>query len=200
MSLDSYNDRKIGKYLLRGGGTCPEQYDVYLAGREVGYLRLRNGKFRAEVPFGGKVVYEAEPQGDGCFEEEEREKYLNEAIQAIDLALGKKQPIEIRLKKALAEMLPEIIGQPYPGKSILRWKRADSVLYDAEVLDTELLHLCWLVEENLTDKEIDQYLFILDYVVELSAFEKRISSFRYHADWMARTWALSKLKKINVEG
>ena len=41
---------------------CPEQYDVFRAGERVGYLRLRHGCFRADVPeCGGRMVYEAEP-------------------------------------------------------------------------------------------------------------------------------------------
>lgn len=65
---------------------CPEQYDVYLDGREVGYLRLRHGYFRAEYTADGgdEIVYEASPEGDGIFEPEERNYYLNRAIQAID--------------------------------------------------------------------------------------------------------------------
>ena len=34
---------------------CPEQYDVYLEDEKVGYLRLRHGHFRCDVPdCGGK--------------------------------------------------------------------------------------------------------------------------------------------------
>jgi hypothetical protein len=62
---------------------CPEQYDVYKEGKYVGYLRLRHGQFRAENE-SGKVVYTAIPIGDGMFTPEEREKYLAEAIQAIE--------------------------------------------------------------------------------------------------------------------
>lgn len=70
-------------------GACPEQYDVYLDGREVGYLRLRWGHFRAEYTAegGDEIVYEASPQGDGIFEPEERNYYLNRAVQAIDARL-----------------------------------------------------------------------------------------------------------------
>lgn len=73
--------------------TClghPEQYDaVDENGRQVGYLRLRNGTFRVSVPdVGGKTVYMAEPKGDGMFDDEEREKYLQDAIAAIRAARG----------------------------------------------------------------------------------------------------------------
>lgn len=45
-------------------GACPEQYDAYIDGIEIGYLRLRHGYFRAE--YLGKTVYDANTIGDGC--------------------------------------------------------------------------------------------------------------------------------------
>ncbi len=80
---------KIGKYILEGGGVCPEQYDVMLDGEEVGYLRLRHGTFTADCPF-GNTIYEANPHGDGYFLADEREKYLAEAVAAIDKELNVK--------------------------------------------------------------------------------------------------------------
>lgn len=63
---------------------CPEQYDVRLDGEQVGYLRLRHGIFEAEVPdAGGAEVYHAEPVGDGMFEDDERDGYLEAAVRAI---------------------------------------------------------------------------------------------------------------------
>jgi hypothetical protein len=65
-------------------GVCPEQYDVFSGDWQVGYLRLRHGKFRADVPeCGGETVYSAEPEGQGEFEEHERATYLLTAILAI---------------------------------------------------------------------------------------------------------------------
>ncbi len=75
-------DIQIGKYKLVGGGMCPEQYDVFNGEKKVAYLRLRHGHFRADV--GVEIVYTAYPEGDGSFYDEERDKYLNEAIDAID--------------------------------------------------------------------------------------------------------------------
>ena len=66
---------------------CPEQYDVFDGEKEVGYLRLRHGHFRADWTEGETVtVYEACPNGDGGFDDDEREKYLTAAVQAIDAA------------------------------------------------------------------------------------------------------------------
>lgn len=66
---------------------CPEQYDVFDGDTQVGYLRLRHGSFRADVPdCGGKTVYAAHTQGDGVFEDDERLHYLTEAVAAIQKA------------------------------------------------------------------------------------------------------------------
>ncbi len=63
---------------------CPEQYDVYLNGEQVAYLRLRHGRFYASYPdVGGVMVYESYPKGDGIFEDDERETELTNAIKAI---------------------------------------------------------------------------------------------------------------------
>lgn len=60
---------------------CPEQYDVYAGDEMVAYFRLRHGHFRVHVPdYGGDVIYEASPEGDGVFLHYERVKYLTEAI------------------------------------------------------------------------------------------------------------------------
>lgn len=69
---------------------CPEQYDVFKNGAQIGYLRLRHGEFRADFPdCGEKTVYEAEPKGDGVFEDDERDFFLNEAVSALLAELNK---------------------------------------------------------------------------------------------------------------
>ena len=70
-------------------GACPEQYDAFLDGRRVGYLRLRHGAFRVDCPeCGGETVYTAAPVGDGEFEPEERDRFLEAAKTAICGWLG----------------------------------------------------------------------------------------------------------------
>lgn len=65
-------------------GACPEQYDVHKGGLQIGYLRLRHGCFTANYrDCGGPEVYRASPKGDGIFEDDEREKYLTEAVDAL---------------------------------------------------------------------------------------------------------------------
>ena len=74
--------------LIKTCSACPEQYDVLLGAERVGYMRLRHGYFYASVPdVGGRIVYEAEPNGDGCFEPDERDHYLGEALWAIAASL-----------------------------------------------------------------------------------------------------------------
>ena len=70
--------------LVQTCGACPEQYDAIYNGKIVGYLRLRHGSFRVDVPdCGGETVYTASPKGDGAFYGDERDKYLHKAKKAI---------------------------------------------------------------------------------------------------------------------
>lgn len=62
-------------------GCCPEQYEAYLDGTHVGYLRLRYGYF--SVRCGDVVVYGANTEGHGSFHDDEREKHLKKAKKAI---------------------------------------------------------------------------------------------------------------------
>ena len=70
-----------GYTLKRTCFACPEQYDVYKDGKDVGYLRLRHGIFRADC--GGDTVFQAQPTGDGIFDDYERDRYLRLAVTAI---------------------------------------------------------------------------------------------------------------------
>lgn len=73
--------------LIQTCGACPEQYDAYFEGNEVGYLRLRHGYFRAE--YLGEVVYDANTIGDGIFDCDEREGHLDNTKRAIYEAMTK---------------------------------------------------------------------------------------------------------------
>lgn len=68
--------------------TCeasPEQYDaVSPDGTRVGYLRLRWGYFSVTCPgIGGEQVYDSYTNGDGLFDDDEREHELAQATRAI---------------------------------------------------------------------------------------------------------------------
>lgn len=65
-------------------GACPEQYDVYFGDIQIGYLRLRHGNFTASYPSHmGDCVYYGYPKGDGIFEDDERMRFLKEAIDSL---------------------------------------------------------------------------------------------------------------------
>ena len=80
--------------LIRTCSACPEQYDALLDGKQVGYLRLRHGHFYAQVPDCGEgpIVYTASPNGDGSFDDDERDYYLRHAVQAIEDHLAGRKP------------------------------------------------------------------------------------------------------------
>lgn len=77
--------------LVKTCSACPQQYDAFIKDvfaadglKQVGYLRLRHGYFRVEYPFcGGKIIFEDNPDGDGCFTDREEEDYLEKAKLAI---------------------------------------------------------------------------------------------------------------------
>jgi hypothetical protein len=88
---------------------------------------------------------------------------------------------DIQLKQALAKMLPETlqIGAPLHG-CILYWDLSHT---SERVLDTELLYLCWLVEETLKYYELTPY------------YDDEVSC---HSTWQQRTLALAKVKGIEI--
>lgn len=77
-----------GAMLVLTCSACPEQYDVFKGGQQIGYLRLRSGSFTADYPYcGGRLVYSAHPRGDGMFDDEyERRTYLTKAVSALKAA------------------------------------------------------------------------------------------------------------------
>lgn len=80
----TYHDRDTGVCLVLTCAACPEQYDAFLGSTQIGYLRLRHGIFRVDYPGNyGETVYTAWPNGDGCFDEAEREHYLRAACGAL---------------------------------------------------------------------------------------------------------------------
>lgn len=77
-------------------GACPEQYDVTLHGRLVGYVRLRWGTVTCDYPdCRGDTIYSHSFENDGWkggFDDsEEREKYLNEIAEAIQAKLAQEE-------------------------------------------------------------------------------------------------------------
>ncbi len=104
-----------------------------------------------------------------------------------------------QLKKALAKMLPEEITYVPKGYLVRHFDN------DSKVLDTELLHLCWMVEDTIKDK--------VRFVRELyDVFEQKhrgneawdcldpvdISAMLVHATWQQRVIALAKVKGVEI--
>jgi hypothetical protein len=73
----------LGCKLVLTCGACPEQYDVFFEEQEIGYLRLRHGRFYAEYVPTEEIVYVDHPKGDGIFDDDEREEELTKAVKAI---------------------------------------------------------------------------------------------------------------------
>lgn len=93
------------------------------------------------------------------------------------------QYTDIQLKQALAKMLPDVIQH----EAGLTWYRHDG----GEVLDTELLHLCWLIEETLTFLDKGNYFN--------SFWEGAFSVVGIcHISWQQRTIALAKVKGVEI--
>jgi len=66
----------------------PDEYDVFKDGKQVGYLKYRLGKFKAETPIsGGKLVLETIVL-NGDFPKNIGNPHLKEAIKAIDKSLN----------------------------------------------------------------------------------------------------------------
>lgn len=79
--------------LVKTCSACPEQYDAFYDGNQVGYLRLRHGYFRVDYGFcGGETIYDSSDViGDGCFDDDEREYFLSKAIEAISKEIIKRE-------------------------------------------------------------------------------------------------------------
>lgn len=86
--VEAMSEATTDMRLVQTCGACPEQYDAYVAGRQVGYLRLRHGYFTVDFPdCGGETVYEASTIGDGVFDPSERDHHIQRAKEAIAAAV-----------------------------------------------------------------------------------------------------------------
>ena len=102
-----------------------------------------------------------------------------------------------QLKQALAKMLPEKCYMNKDGGAL--YHQPDSNGYPIQpsrILDTELFHLCWLVEDNLTEKE---YYFYADVVLDLSLeIVTKRRWFWLAMPWQQRVEALAKAKGVEI--
>lgn len=96
MNMQDYQFTLIQKLFSKNGleikmtcPACPEQYEVFKNEKQVAYFRLRHGEFRVDYPTcGEETIFEAEPNGDGIFDDNERLVYLSKAMRQVLLKLN----------------------------------------------------------------------------------------------------------------
>lgn len=84
-------------------------------------------------------------------------------------------------------MLPENVHMANHPDAEMWWMEDGHKM--TKVLDTELLHLCWLVEETLIGNDKSVYNKILG---------ESGCDFRHHATWQQRVIALAKVKGVEI--
>lgn len=110
---------------------------------------------------------------------------------------------DTQLKQALAKMLPEQLELKPIGKhNVLFWRfNFNEGIDNREVLDTELLHLCWLVEQTLTEKEDVWFLQKLSQERYKQGEGGTIGTLidrSVHATWQQRVISLAKVKGVEI--
>ena len=121
-----------------------------------------------------------------------------------------------QLKRALAKMLPEKLTMSecfLSGNCIVTTYGTEHLVYNAsprynqEVLDTELLQLCWEVEEGISGDSEDENSCKCEYnealIFVFGGIENgEIVSVNYwdilHATWQQRIPALAKVKGVEI--
>lgn len=78
----------------------------------------------------------------------------------------------------------------------MRFKHDDGVW--KEVDDTQLLHLCWLVEEKLQQGSLCAMSNELDIMHELEGKPNDASQWKHHKSWQQRTIALAKTLGVKI--
>jgi len=102
---------------------------------------------------------------------------------------------EKQLKQALAQMLPETLCYQSPrGADGLYWRVPSYAGLCRSVSDTELLHVCHLVEQTLTSDEWNKFKNAFEELSSRSIFPINFT----HATWQHRVVALTKVKGIEV--
>ena len=101
---------------------------------------------------------------------------------------------DTQLKQALAKMLPDEVSW-HGNRKALVWR---GYLNGTDVIDTELLHLCWLVEETLTNNKADMYGLYINGIMNEAITQKFQSVCDWHATWQQRVIALVKVKGMEI--
>jgi len=107
-----------------------------------------------------------------------------------------------QLKQSLAKMLPEQLLWDEPFNR-LHWVEDNRVLWP-EVKDTELLHICWLIEKTLIPSHYRESVSRSICSNEWSRFVDELlnaigkDDSLIHTTWKQRTIALAKVKGIEI--
>jgi len=119
---------------------------------------------------------------------------------------------DTQLKQTLAKMLPankveKRFGYFYwlnSGGYFDNPEEGTGQYPDREVLDTELLHLCWLVEETLFNEPRREYInelvnnHPLRYHPASASDTNMAVYFQVHATWQQRVKALAAVKCVEI--
>lgn len=97
-----------------------------------------------------------------------------------------------QLKAALAKMLPDKIVM-MPHGQLHWWPKRNGGINGSVALDTELLHLCWVVEQTCDETFTDA---LLDVVASQAGYAACL--FSHSATWQQRVIALCKVKGIKI--
>lgn len=109
------------------------------------------------------------------------------------------------LKQVLAKMLPDILYLQKDTFILCKGTHIAGTIrsHEGYVLDTELLHFCWLVEETLTEQQAKDYSRALGNLVVKADKDEywkegigSIQTHSIHAIWQQRVIALAKVKGI----
>ena len=101
---------------------------------------------------------------------------------------------DTQLKQALAQMLPDVIDASEQRYNHIVWKKETY----QPVLDTELLHLCHLVEEQMTMGQLCAMSNELSIMHQLEGSPCDASQWQHHKSWQERAIALCKVKGIKI--
>ena len=75
-------------------------------------------------------------------------------------------------------------------------KQALAKMFPTTILDIELCHLCWLVEETLDDDQILDYVrYLCDGKIDAKYWREWYCA---HASWQQRVIALAEVKGIEI--
>lgn len=113
---------------------------------------------------------------------------------------------DTQLKQTLAKMLPDTLlwdSESAVHNTDRPQREAWGLCWDSgnPILDTELLHLCWLVWQTLDRKQRVAYSVYLREVIVLggghaSSFAEDIAACCENATWQQRIIALAKVKGL----